>query len=294
MQPAGRAVEIDSPMIESVPNFSEGRNPATIDAICAAVSAVPGVRLLDRTSDPDHHRSVVTFAGESDSVAAAALAAVAVAIDTIDLTRHSGVHPRIGAVDVLPFIPLRGATLAGCARLAWDVGEEIWARFRVPVYLYEAAARTAERKALENLRRAGFAGAPDIGEGRHPSAGAIVVGARPFLIAWNIWLQTTDLEIVRRLARRIRFSSGGFPGVKALGLALASRGIVQVSINTTDFEATPLHRVFQLVEKEAGVPVIGSELIGLIPEQALALSTGHDLRWLNLTHESILEHRTET
>jgi glutamate formiminotransferase len=278
-------------MIESVPNFSEGRDPTVIDALCAAVSSVPGVRLLDRTSDFDHHRTVVTFAGDSDPVAAAALAAVAVAVDTIDLTRHAGVHPRIGAVDVLPFVPLRGSTLNDCARLACDVGEEIWARFHVPVYLYEAAARTSVGKALENIRRPGFAGRPDIGEGRHPTAGAVAVGARTFLIAWNVWLQTADLEIAKRIARRVRFSSGGFPGVKALGLPLAARGIVQVSINSTDFEATPLHRVFQLIEKEAGVPVVGSELIGLIPEQALALSTGHDLRWLNLTRDSILEHR---
>lgn len=278
-------------MIEAVPNFSEGRDMSTMDAVCAAISSVPGVRLLDRASDVDHHRSVVTFAGDANPVGAAALAAVAVAVEAIDLRRHEGVHPRIGAVDVLPFVPLRGATIAACARLACDIGEEIWARFRVPVYLYEAAARTAERKALEYFRRPAFAGKPDIGEGRHPTAGAIIVGARPFLIAWNIWLQTADLDIAKRLARRIRFSSGGFPGVKALGLALAGRGIVQVSINTTDFEATPLHIVFDAVEKEAGAPVIGSELIGLIPEQALAQSEGHDLRWLNLVPGSVLEHR---
>lgn len=278
-------------MIESVPNFSEGRNLAPIDAICNAISGVAGVRLLDRSSDFDHHRSVITFVGDSEGVTKAALAAVSIAVQTIDLTQHAGVHPRIGAVDVLPFVPLRGATLQECARLACDLGEEIWARFRVPVYLYEAAARSAERKALENIRRPGFAGEPDIGEGRHATAGAVVVGARPFLIAWNIWLQTGDLEIAKRMARRIRFSSGGFRGVKALGLPLAARGIVQVSINTTDFESTPLHCVFHAVEREAGVPIVGSELIGLIPERALALSAGHDLRWLNITPDSILEHR---
>lgn len=279
-------------MIEAVPNFSEGRDLATVAALCEAISTVPGARLLDRTSDADHNRTVITFAGPAESVAQAALAAAAVAIDKIDLSRHSGVHPRIGSLDVLPFVPLRAATLADCARLAVDVGEEIWARFRVPVYLYEAAARTADRKALENLRRPGFGGKPDIGEGRHSTAGAVIVGARPFLVAWNIWLRSPDLDFAKRIARRIRYSSGGFPGVKALGLSLASRGLVQVSINSTDFEATPLHQVFGLVEeeaREAGVPVIGSELIGLIPERALALSAGYDLHWLNLTPDSILD-----
>jgi glutamate formiminotransferase len=274
-------------VIESVPNFSEGRNPATIAAICGAVTSTPGASLLHHTSDPDHNRTVLTFAGDSEPVAQAALAAVGVAVEKIDLTAHAGVHPRIGVIDVLPFVPIRNVTLADCARIAVDTAEEIWARYRVPTYLYEAAARTPERRALETFRRATFTGKPDIGEGRHPTAGAIVVGARPYLVAWNIWLQTDDLEIAKRLARRIRFSSGGFPGVKALGLPLTTRGIVQVSINSTDYGATPLDRIFRTVESEAGVPIIGSELIGLIPEAALAPG----LRWLNLTEDSILEHR---
>ncbi len=281
-------------MIEAVPNFSEGRDAATIAALARAVTETPGARLLHETSDFDHHRTVLTVAGERDAVFAAAVALAGTAVERIDLTRHAGVHPRLGAMDVLPFVPLAGTTMGECVALARATGEELWARFRLPVYLYEAAAQVPEHRALENLRRVDFRGKPDIGEGRHPTAGAAAVGARPFLVAWNIWLRTEDLEVAKRAAKRIRASSGGYAGVKAIGLQLASRGAVQISINSTDFQATPLHVVFEAVAaeaKSAGVPVMGSELIGLVPERALELSAGHDLHWLNITDDSVLENR---
>jgi glutamate formiminotransferase len=222
----------------------------------------------------------------------AALAASRVAVGCIDLRSHNGVHPRIGAVDVVPFVPLSGTGMAECVEVAREFGEKLWEQLRVPVFLYEAAARQPEHRNLEQVRRlAGDGRPPDIGNGRHPTAGACVVGARDFLVAWNIWLETPDLDVARRIARAIRFSSGGFPGVKALGLPLASLGIVQVSINTTNFRATPLHVVYEAVSElaaRAGVVVKGSELIGMIPQVALDFSEGHDLRWLNLSPALVL------
>ena len=276
-------------LIECVPNFSEGRDPRVIESLAGSIQRTPGVRLLDHSADVDHNRSVFTFAGTPEGVAAAALAAAGVAVERIDLHRHSGVHPRIGAVDVVPFVPLSGASIAECAELSRNFGEMLWDRLRVPVFLYEEAAAHADRRGLEQVRRAASAGAPpDIGEGRHPTAGACAVGAREFLIAWNIWLETNDLALAKRIARAVRFSSGGFPGVKALGLPLGSTGTVQVSINSTDFRATPLDVVFKRVEslaRQSGVEVRGSELIGMIPRAAIC----HDLRWLNLTPGRVLE-----
>lgn len=279
-------------LIECVPNFSEGRDPAVIARIADSIASVAGTRVLDAGSDADHNRTVITLAGPPGAVAEAAVRAAGEAAALIDLTKHTGVHPRIGSTDVIPFVPLSGATLGDCAAIAVEAAEEIWARYRVPAYLYEAAARTEAHRGLEHLRSPSFRGEPDIGSGRHPTAGAVAVGARRFLVAWNIWLETADIALARQIARRIRFSSGGFPGVKALGLPLASQGIVQVSINTTDFEATPLYTVFDAVERlshEAGVAVRGSELIGLIPERAL--SPGQDLRWLNWRDDPVLERR---
>ncbi len=282
--------------MEAVPNFSEGRDAGVIARLRGAVADAPGMSMLDCSSDADHNRTVITLAGETEAVSAGALRLMEVAVQAIDLTRHAGVHPRLGALDVLPFVPLGAMTLQQCAQFAVGVGEEIWRLFRVPVYLYEEAAWKPAHRALENLRRPGFAGPPDIGVGRHPTAGAVVVGARRFLVAWNIWLDSEDLELARRIAREIRFSSGGFPGVKALGLPLASRGRVQVSMNSTDFEATPLHVVFGAVvalAERAGVRVTGSELIGLIPARVLELSAGYDLRWMNLRGDSVLEARLD-
>jgi glutamate formiminotransferase len=279
-------------LIECVPNFSEGRDQQVVLALAARVLDTAGVQLLDYGADIDHNRSVLTFVGAPETVASAALSLVTTAVQMIDLNRHAGVHPRIGAADVLPFVPLSLISMAECVELARAFGRQLWERLRLPVFFYEHAATSLERRNHENVRRLAREGAPpDVGQGRHPTAGACVVGARDFLIAWNIWLESADLDVARRIARAVRFSSGGFPGVKALGLPLASAGCVQVSLNTTDFRATPLHRVFAAVASlaaAAGVAVRGSELIGMIPEAALQLSAGHDLRWLNLTPARVL------
>jgi glutamate formiminotransferase len=272
------------PIVECVPNFSEGRDARKVDAIAAAVASVQGIVVLDISLDPDHNRSVITFAGAADSVGEAAMRAVALAVESIDLTRQHGVHPRIGAADVVPFVPVQDITLAECARLATAVGEQIWSRLGVPVYLYEAAARRPDRVNLENIRRGGFEKLrdlarthpdhhPDFGEaGLHPTAGATVVGARKFLIAFNINLKTPDVKLAQAIAKKIRASSGGLPYVKAMGVRLESRNLAQVSMNLTDFEFTPVSTVFEVVRTEAalaGVDIAGSEIIGLIPRKAL-------------------------
>jgi glutamate formiminotransferase len=277
--------------VECVPNFSEGRDRATISALARAVSNTPGAVLKDQTSDPDHNRTVLTFLGPPAAVAEAAFAAVRAAALHIDLTRQNGVHPRIGSADVVPFVPLEGVTLEDCATLARETGLRIWEQLGIPVYLYEAAALRPECRRLENVRRLASVLPPDFGSHPHPTAGACVVGARRFLIAWNINLRTRDLAAARAIARAIRESGGGLPGVKALGLRLESRGQVQVSINLVDFERTPLHIVFDAVAagcRQHGVEIAGSELIGMIPPAALAASAGHDLHWENLTPERIL------
>lgn len=240
------------------------------------------MKLLDYTSDVDHNRTVLTFAGPPEAVAQAAFETVAVAVERIDLRTHQGVHPRIGAADVLPFVPISGIDLETCALLALGVAERVWTELGLPVYLYEAAARTPERKRLEYLRSRTFAGAPDVGNGRHPSAGALIAGARPFLIAWNVNLRSRDLNAAKAIARAVRQSSGGLPAVKALGLQLQSRGCVQVSINLTDFEVTPMHVVYERVRDVARtmhVEIGGVELIGLVPQRALDLSVGYEIPW---------------
>jgi glutamate formiminotransferase len=250
-------------LIECVPNFSEGRDPVKVDAIVAAMREIPGVFLLDRQSDADHNRSVITLVGEPESVAEAALRGVGKAAELIDLTRHRGEHPRLGTTDVVPFIPLEGTTIEDCVVIARNVGREIWRRYRIPVYFYEAAAQRPERANLENIRSGQFEGlleevlrdpdrSPDVGDPRlHPTAGATAVGARKFLIAYNIHLNTPDVSIAKRIAKTIRFSSGGLRYVKAIGVDLKSRRLAEVSTNLTDFEQTPLHRVFELVKREA-------------------------------------------
>jgi glutamate formiminotransferase len=292
-------------MVECVSNFSEGRDKEKIDALAVAVLSVPGVALLDRTSDTDHNRSVLTFAGEPGAVGEAAVRAVEKAVELIDLRMHHGEHPRIGAADVVPFVPVTGVSMEDCVRLAEHVGAEIWNRTHVPVYLYAAAARKPERVNLENIRRGQFEALqvemgsmperdPDIGDAvLHPTAGATVVGARKFLIAWNINLRTADVSIAKQIAKAIRFSSGGLPYVKALGMLLESRNVAQVSMNLTDFEVTPMHVVFEAVAREAaryGVEVEGSEIIGLVPKRALG-ADAHLLRIENFRPEMILENR---
>ncbi len=293
-------------LVECVPNFSEGRDPARIDAIVAAMLAVPDVVLLDRESDADHNRCVITLVGPPAAVADAAVRGVAKAVELIDLTKHQGAHPRIGAADVVPFVPIEGVTLEDCVKLAERVGNEIWSTLRVPVYLYEAAARRPDRTNLENIRRGQLEAAvkeigivadrnPDIGDPVcHPTAGATVVGARKFLIAYNVNLGTSDVGIARKIAKTIRFSNGGFRYVKSMGVTLGSRNLAQVSINLTDFEQTPVHLVFETVKREAeryGVPVVGSEIVGLIPRKALEMSADYFLRCENFRPELVLESR---
>jgi glutamate formiminotransferase / formiminotetrahydrofolate cyclodeaminase len=293
-------------LIECVPNFSEGRDPAKIDAIVQSILSVPDVVLLDRESDADHNRSVLTFVGPPAAVADAAFRSVEKAVSLIDLTRHEGAHPRIGAADVIPFIPIEGVTIEECVRLAERVAGEIWTRLRVPVYFYEAAARRPERTNLENIRRGQFEAlvremgviperAPDCGDAVcHPTAGATVVGARKFLIAYNVNLGTPDVAIAKKIAKTIRFSNGGFRFVKSMGVDLGSRKLAQVSINLTDFEQTPMHLVFETVRHEAerwGVPVVGSEIVGLIPKKSIEMSADYFLRFENFRPELILENR---
>jgi glutamate formiminotransferase len=293
-------------LVECVPNFSEGRDKAKVDALAAAVRGVPGAVVLDLEMDADHNRSVLTFVAPPEVVVEAAMAAAAKAMELIDLNQHTGVHPRVGALDVLPFVPLEGVTIEECVRLAERAGAELWKRLQVPVYFYEAAAKRPDRVNLENIRRGQFEllreeavtnpdRAPDVGgPGLHPTAGATVVGARKFLIAYNINLATPDLEIAKKIAKAIRHSSGGYRSVKSMGVPLASRGQAQVSINLTDFEQTPLHRVFETVRREAeryGVAVAGSEIVGLIPKKALEMAADYFLRAENFDPRMVLENR---
>src|SRR3984885_12468676 len=295
-------------IVECVPNFSEGRDLAKIDAIIAAMREVPGVYLLDRESDADHNRSVVTIAGEPEPVAEAALRGVGKAAELIDLTQHSGAHPRMGATDVVPFIPVDGVTIEDCVALSKKVGREIWERYKIPVDFYDASAQRPERSNLENIRKGQFEAllaevpknpdrAPDIGNAAlHPTAGATVVGARKFLVAYNINLNTSDLEIAKKIGKNIRFSNGGLRYVKAMGVDLRARNLAQVSINMTDFEQTPLHRVFEMVKREAeryGVSIVGSEIVGLIPKRAIELTAYFYLQLENFSPAQVLENRLE-
>jgi glutamate formiminotransferase len=277
-----------------------------MEGIADAILSVPGIVILDRELDADHNRSVITFAGPANKVGEAAFRAVERAVAAIDLREHQGVHPRIGAADVVPFVPVEGVTLEDCVRIAEQLGQRLWEQLGVPVYLYEAAARRPDRVNLENIRRGQFEGLrdevrvdpdrlPDFGGADlHPSAGATVTGARKFLIAYNINLQTADVEIAKRIAKTIRFSSGGFRYVKAMGVPLASRNLAQVSMNLTDFEHTPVHRVFEAVRVEAaryGVEIAGSEIIGLIPKRALEMAAEWYLRAENFHPRVVLENR---
>jgi glutamate formiminotransferase len=290
--------------MECVPNFSEGGDARRIAALICAVESVAGARVLDYHSDPDHNRTVVTFAGEPEAVEEAALAAVGKAAELIDLTQHRGEHPRIGATDVLPFVPFAGVTMAECVAMARRVGEEIWKRYGIPVYFYESAATQPERAKLENVRRGQFEGlhenvlndperAPDVGTARlHPTAGAVAVGARKVLIAYNITLSTTDISVAEEIARTIRESSGGLPAVKAIGVAIRSRRLVQVSMNLTDFEVTSIQKVFDAVRREAERHVCmieGSEIVGLVPREALDVTADYFFQLDSFSREQILE-----
>jgi len=288
-------------MIECVPNFSEGRDAAKLRAIVNAIagdgpSAGSGVTVLGWESDADHHRSVVTFAGEADAVLEAAVRGVGKAAELIDLRKHVGVHPRTGAADVVPFVPLAGSTLEECADIAHRAGAEIWRRFGVPVYFYEAAACIPERRRLENIRRKDFDGRPpDIGDiAEHPTAGAVMVGARNFLIAYNINLATPDAAVAKAIAEKIRESSGGFRFVKAMGLHLKSRNCAQVSMNLTNFAEIPLDELYETLAREAkkaGTSIAESELIGFVPQAAFDKAPEFFRRTRGFTEKRVIEKR---
>ena len=290
-------------LVECVPNFSEGRDKAKVDAIVDAMK-IDGVYLLDREMDADHNRCVITLVGEREPIQEAAIRGVGKAAELIDLNTHQGAHPRMGAADVVPFIPIEGVTIEDCVAMARHVGEQIWQRHQIPVYLYEAAATIPERQNLESIRRGQFEGIraeiatiparkPDFGDLRvHPTAGATVVGARKFLIAYNVFLNTPDVEIAKKVAKAVRFSSGGMRFVKGAGFLV--RGLAQVSMNLTDFDQTPIHRVFELVKREAaryGVIPVSSEIVGLIPKKALEQAAEWFLQIENFDSSLILENR---
>lgn len=295
-------------LIECVPNFSEGRDPEKVGALVSVMSAVPGVYVLDREMDADHNRCVITLAGDPDAVAEAALRGVGKALELIDLTKHTGAHPRVGAADVVPFIPIEGVTIEDCIALARRVGNEIWARHRIPVFFYEAAATRPDRVNLENIRRGQFEGLreemkrnldrqPDVGEPKvHPTAGVTVVGARKFLIAYNVNLNTSDVGIANKIAKAIRFSSGGLRYVKSMGVELKARNLAQVSINLTDFEQTPMHRVYEMVKREAaryGAVPVGSEIVGLVPKKAIEMAADFFLQLENFSPSQVFENKLE-
>src|SRR3954449_8165021 len=292
-----------STLVECVPNFSEGRDPAKVDAIVEAMK-MPGVYLLDREMDSDHNRCVITLVGERDAIQEAAIRGVGKAAELINLTQHKGAHPRMGASDVVPFIPIEGVSIEDCVAMARHAGAEIAQRFGIPVYFYEAAATTPERQNLENIRRGQFEGIraeietnparkPDVGDPRvHPTAGATVVGARKFLVAYNVFLNTTNVDIAKKIAKAVRFSNGGMRFVKGAGFPV--RGLAQVSMNLTDFEQTPIARVFEFVKREAaryGVVPVSSEIVGLIPKKALEEAAEWFLQVENFDSSLILENR---
>jgi len=293
-------------IVECVPNFSEGRRKEIVDEIVGAIASVKGTKVLDVEMDPDHNRSVVTFAGSRDAVQEGAFRGAKAASELIDLNKHKGQHPRMGALDVLPFVPISGVTLADCVDIANEVGARIAQELKIPVYLYEAAARRPERKNLENVRRGEFEGlresiltdeskSPDYGpKTLHKTAGAAAVGARMPLIAFNVNLNTNDIGVAKAIAKKIRASNGGLPHVKALGFMLEHRGIAQVSMNLTDYTVTPISRVYDAVKKEAeaaGVEIAEGEVIGLIPLDAVCEVASRHLNIDTFTSNQVLERR---
>jgi len=287
------------PLVECVPNFSEGRDPEKIRQIAEAISAVAGACVLDTHIDPDHNRSVITFVAPPDTVAEAAVSAVRRASELIDMRTHQGEHPRLGATDVLPFVPVRGVTMDDCVRIAHEAGAIIARDLSIPVYFYERAALREERVNLEDVRRGALEllreqittpeRAPDVGPAQvHESAGAIAVGARPFLIAFNVVLRTGDITLARKIARQIRASNGGLPFVKALGFRLHTRGLVQVSMNLVNYEVTGMTAAYDAIRHEAdrlGIEIEGTEIVGLVPRAAL------DRHAPFFSESKILEHQ---
>jgi glutamate formiminotransferase len=292
-------------IIESIPNVSEGRRAEVIEKLIGSIAATPGVRLLDHSSDVSHNRSVFTMVGDAPALKAATLALFDAAVAHIDLRHHRGEHPRIGAVDVVPFVPIEGATMEDCIALAKDVAATVAERFAVPVYLYEDASQNAARKNLEDIRRGEFEGLgakmaspgwrPDFGPAQpHETAGASVIGARMPLIAYNINLNTGRLDVARRIAAAIRHSSGGLRFVKAMGVLLEDRKIAQVSMNLTNYQKTPVFRVFEMVKREAerhGVTILESEIVGLVPSAALLATAEYYLQIEGFSGDQVLENK---
>ena len=292
-------------IIECIPNISEGRRPEIVAAIADAIRAVPGVRLLDYSSDASHNRSVFTLAGDAAPLKEAVLRLFERTLEAVDLRVHEGEHPRLGAVDVVPFVPIEGATMDECVRLARDVAAEVASRFAVPIYLYEEASANPARKNLEDIRRGEFEGlaakmasegwAPDFGPSTpHESAGASVIGARMPLIAYNINLNTDRVDVARKIAAAIRHSSGGFRYVKAAGFKLEDRNLAQVSMNLTNYEKTPIFRVFETVKREAaryGVSILESEIVGLVPAAALNAAAEYYLQIAGFRSDQVLENK---
>lgn len=293
-------------IVECVPNFSEGRKAEVVRALVEAVEEVVGALVLGTHVDTDHNRSVITFVAPPETIVEAAVRVVGRAAELIDLNAHAGQHPRMGACDVLPFVPVRGITVEECVALAHEAGRRIWEELGVPIYFYESAAKRPERRNLADVRRGGFEllreeiatrpeRAPDVGAARiHPTAGACIVGVRPLLIAYNITLNTRDLSIAKQIARRVRERDGGLLHLKALGFELESRGVVQVSMNLTSYDVTNLHDALEAVRREAerlGVEVIASEIVGLVPQAALDRAAAHFLKLENYSHDLVLENR---
>lgn len=292
-------------IVECIPNISEGRRTEVVEACIGVIKEVPGVILLDYSSDPSHNRSVITMVGEPEQVAEAAFRLAKAARDNIDLTVHTGEHPRMGAIDVIPFVPIKEMTVAECVELSKTVGERIANELEIPVFLYEDSASAPHRKNLASIRKGQFEGMaekvheddwhPDFGGGRiHPTAGVVAVGARAPLVAYNINLSTSDIKIADKIAKIIRERSGGFRHVKALGVMLEDRNIAQVSINMCNYEKTPLYRVFELVRIEAaryGVTITGSEIIGLAPMNALIDTAEYYLQLEGFSKAQVLENR---
>ncbi len=294
-------------LVECVPNFSEGKRREVIEQICARIRSVPGVQLLDVEMDASHNRAVVTFVGAPEAVGEAAFRAAQEAAGLIDMRQHTGEHPRLGATDVIPFIPVRGVTMEDCVALARQVGGRIGEELGIPVYLYESATTRPERHNLADVRRGEYEGlveeiatnperAPDFGPAQMGPAGATAVGARPFLVAYNVYLGTSDLDVARRIARAVRHSSGGLRYVKAMEVAVDRPGQVQVSMNLTDYRRTPIHRVMALLRDEAthyGVPVLESEIVGLVPAEALIDVARYELHLHRFSSEQVLENRLQ-
>jgi len=292
-------------IVECVPNFSEGRDTVKMEKIIDCFRGKTGVKLLDYSNDRNHNRMVVTVAGEPNAMKKAVIHAIGIAVHEIDLTRHNGEHPRMGAADVVPFIPIRNMSMAEAVELSVEVAKEVSVRFNLPVYLYENSATAPHRKNLAEVRKGQFEGLakkmddplwkPDFGPCEpHPTAGASIIGARNFLIAYNINLNTDNLEIAKAIAKKIRFSSGGLPCCKAMGVTIENGSRVQVSINLTDFTITSMHQVFDVVKSEAlshGVTVECSELIGMLPLQALADTSAHYLQLKDFSVEKVLEYK---